>query len=226
MEIQKELKYKVFKLIDAIITVQEFEEWLYIQDTLVNDLDNELHLTLFSFDYHHRIFEYDFRKRMFEFYDYDEFILWKVKLNLESIINKDDTVVRDCILLDFEDLAIDKFDVLSVFNIHLYHFEYDLLTEYSEDQLDEIIVNKAQKLLSRIILGEFKDSDFKLSDLESFEGNELAIESGEGVLNTKALSSYDDCMIDQNRNKKDIRNRWVAMGVTTLVFVALFLIAV
>ena len=71
-----------------------------------------------------------------------------------------------------------------------------------------------------------KNFDITVAIPKNKEDNKLAIETIEDLSNTKSFSSDDKCMIDQNRNKEDIRNRWMAIAVTVLVFIALFTIAV
>ena len=165
MEKQEELKYQVFKLIEEVITVSEFEEWLYVQDHLVENLEDELNLTLFSIDYRKSGLKHDFPNEMFKFYDREEFILWKVKLNLIELIEGVQPFRRDQILQFFMDLGDDGYEIFDTIGSNLYYYDDYIPNDYNSREFAEIIKKDAQDLLAMITSKEPLNPIFKLTDL-------------------------------------------------------------
>ncbi len=83
--------------------LKDFEVWLYSQTALADQLDKPMLLDLFAFNYNQPGAFYVFRNTFLPYLDQDDFLNWKVKINLRDLIENCPT--RDRILSDFERLG-------------------------------------------------------------------------------------------------------------------------
>src|SRR5687767_1943229 len=95
----QELKENILKTIEEQMSVKEFEYWLYRHEELSNYMDINIVLEAFSFNYNQKGARYAFKSSFLEYFDREEFLRWKVKLNLQDLIAGNPT--RDRILNEF-----------------------------------------------------------------------------------------------------------------------------
>lgn len=162
METKKTLKLQMFKAIDGKISLSEFESWLYEQECLVDNLDDELNLALFSFDYKATGAYYAFHENFKVYYSKSEFEEWKIKSNLISLVSGVREAYRDQILQDFMDLGCDGYEALQDLGYHLNRiqdFEYygDSVAEVEDSMREE-----ALGLFERICYEETQVDGFDL----------------------------------------------------------------
>lgn len=156
---QQELKLMIFKTIEDHLTLKEFESWLYAQEELSLQMSDDLILELFSFNYNQSDAMYAFGSAFLPYLDQEEFMLWKVKTNLQDLIDGKDT--RDRILNQFR--WMDDFPFLQ----HIGYFMYALEdAEYFKNDVREVIERmrtQAKDVLQEILTEESKNPEFKIS---------------------------------------------------------------
>jgi len=154
---QLTLKEKIFMTIEEQIPLKEFEQWLYSQAELLETLNDDLILALFTFNYTQKGAHYEFKSCFIKYFNEEEFMFWKIKANLRDLIAGSET--RDRILREFYyDLGYD-----------MYEFED---AEYMGQSLTDIHTNlksDAQELLDEIELKEKTTTDFKIKNFERME---------------------------------------------------------
>jgi hypothetical protein len=161
MELQKvELTEKIFLTIEEQIPLTEFEQWLYSQKDLLENLHEDLILTSFTFNYNQKDALYEFKNTFTQYFDEDVFMLWKVKINLVALINNHPT--RDRILYDFRWLGDRDYPFLSRIGYYGYEFEEIEYISRSEAELLEELKMDAQELLDEITEQEKTTPDFTL----------------------------------------------------------------
>jgi len=138
---------RIFKVIEKQTEIKEFEKWLYSEETLVDQMDNELILELYSFNYNQRGVDYEFSKLFLSFFDEKEFIDWKIIANLETLSERCNTPER--ILGDFYDL-IDVYSFLTSVGYHPYELEDCEYFGRSRSEMIAEIQNEAKQLLLEI----------------------------------------------------------------------------
>ncbi len=167
MEIKKELKEYLFGAISETIPIDEFESWLYTQTELVEDLENELNLSLFTFDYKRSGAVYEFTKIVTPFLDEAELKLWRSKAYLSVLaIGKEDTLHAKA-LGYFNDWDYDKCTLLHYLGSGV--FDYWSRNNDPIDKLKSDLRKYALELLIRITIEESKMPGFEISKFPYFE---------------------------------------------------------
>src|SRR5689334_22974662 len=86
--------------IEEQIPLKEFEQWLYTQPDFLNAInDDDLILAIFSFNYNQKGAQHEFKHTLLHYFDEEEFMLWKIKANLNDLIAGKE--IRDRILNEF-----------------------------------------------------------------------------------------------------------------------------
>jgi hypothetical protein len=181
MEMSKELKHQIFKTIEGLISLHEFELWLYKQEALVNDMDNEFNFVLLSFAYKKSGAKYEFVKEVFLFLDKEEFNLWKVKSNLLTLISSKRTAYWDKIFDDFNDLAYHGCHELYAIGSYCDYLDIEIYDFITIEEIEQELRMKAIELLLWINLEEMKVSSFKLSEFPYSSDNRLNIKKNENL---------------------------------------------
>lgn len=154
----------IFMATEGQIYLKEFERWLYAQSDLLERMDDDLVLTVFSFNYNQDDARYKFRNAILEHFGLDAFLLLKVKANLRSLIKNDPTTIR--ILYDFEMLGCRDYQRLCDIGFYRYHFEEPEYSYQTDEETLEAIRTHSQKLLDEIIRKEKEIPGFTLKDLD------------------------------------------------------------
>ena len=154
--------------IEEQIALKEFEQWLYSQSDLLEGINNDLILDLFTFNYNQKGAHYEFKKSFVKHFEENEFMLWKIKTNLRDLISGKET--RDRILHDFYyDLGYGDYPFLQ--RIGCYMHELDELhysTRSFADVLNEL-KSDALELLNEIERQEKLTPDFRIKAFERKE---------------------------------------------------------
>ncbi len=134
MYMKQELKKMVFKTIEDHLPLKEFETWLYDQEDLSNQIGEDLILELFTFNYNQNGAKYAFKNTFLNCFDKEEFMLWKVKTNLQDLIDGRET--RERILNDFYWIGYDDVPCIQGLGYYMYNFED---AEYYKTEKESII---------------------------------------------------------------------------------------
>lgn len=162
MEILKDLKENVFRVLEGYMSLDEFEAWLYKSEALHDLMNKDVVLETFSFNYRQDDAKYQFKKTIFRHFDEDEFLLWKVKSNLRDLM--ENRANRDRILYDFYYLGYDGYYFLQPVGYYMYQIE-DI--EYCGDNLQAVLKElrqDAEVLLLEIEKQELQKPGFRLLD--------------------------------------------------------------
>ncbi|SHG97377.1 hypothetical protein SAMN04488109_2702 [Chryseolinea serpens] len=159
MTIPQEMKEKIFLTIERQLSLKDFESWLYANDALSDQMNESVVLEAYAFNYNQDHALAQFSSALLPYFDRDEFLLWKITLNLREIIEGKDSTRR--ILSEFCRLGDEEFPFL----LHLGYYKYYLDDDWFDREIDAImaeIKSEANELLLEI-LAESKDPQFKIS---------------------------------------------------------------
>ncbi len=172
MDPLEEFKQRVFSVMNGLLPLADFEQWLYRNEALSDLMDNDAILMVYEFDYGKADSKYEFNKLFLKEFG-DEFLLWKVKANLTELING--THRTELIISDFYTLGDQGYSW--AYSIGYYEYLLDnSLYDYgdSNDVLNNLKTEAAQ-LLSLIMDQEKGHSVFKLSDFHFPSRDHLAV---------------------------------------------------
>ncbi|MBI3221223.1 MAG: hypothetical protein HYZ44_17065 [Bacteroidetes bacterium] len=172
MDRQEEVKINVFSVIEEQWPLEAFEAWLYDQNDLADQMNDSLILELFAFNYRQEGAHYVFRDVMLRYSNRKEFLLWKVKANLQDLI--DGKGSRDRILQDFLTLSYNDIPILTKLGYYAYHFEDLEFAGQLKDSMIQEIKAEATALLSVINAQHAKNPHFDICDFER-NNNELQV---------------------------------------------------
>jgi hypothetical protein len=117
-----DLTERIFMAIEEQIPLKEFEQWLYSQPELLEAINDDLILGLFTFNYNQKGALYEFKIAFLQYFNEDEFMLWKIKANLSDLIAGKQT--KDRILTEFYyELGYDEYPFLQ--RLGYYRFEIE-----------------------------------------------------------------------------------------------------
>lgn len=157
--IDKELKEYIFNVIEDRASLKDFEAWLYAHERLAEQMHDDLSLALYSFNYNQRGGRLVFKDTMIRFFDQDEFILWKVKMNLSDIINGRPSTAS---ILDTFCYEFDDYPFLQPIGYYTFRLE-DATDAGLNEEISNELKEDAMALLSAIELQEKTVPGFKLS---------------------------------------------------------------
>lgn len=143
------------------LPLKDFEQWLYAQNELLDSVNDDFILELFTFSYSQKAAHYAFRNSFLQYFDKEEFMLWKVKANLRDLMEGKET--RDRILNDFYKLGYDEFSFLQNLSYYMFELEDVGYGGRSEAEIMKKLKEDAQSLLTDIESEETKNLDFKIS---------------------------------------------------------------
>ncbi len=166
MDRLEELKIKVFGVIEEQWPLAAFETWLYAQEDLADQMNDSLILELFAFNYRQEGALFVFRDVMLRHYNRNEFLLWKVKANLQDLIDGKDS--RDRILHDFLRLSYNDIPILNKLGYYAYYFEDLEYTGRSENGIIQEMKAEATALLRVINTQQAKNLHFDICDFERY----------------------------------------------------------
>lgn len=153
--------------IENQLSLKEFETWLYGQEGLLSKLDQDFILELFTFNYNQNSAHYEFKKIFLRYFEKEEFLLWKVKSNLQDLV--DGTESMDRILYEFHLLGYDEVPCLQSVGFYMYSLEE---AEYNGEWRKSVIAdlkNECKFLLQEIQQEETKNSDFSITSFKQVE---------------------------------------------------------
>jgi len=165
------LKKMIFMTIENQISLQEFEAWLYTQAELAEKMSDDLILEVFAFNYNQSGAVYAFKQIILPYFDEEEFMLWKIKANLQDLIAG--TNDHERILYDFYKLANNGFSFLRPLGYYIYDLEESQYSRYSKNELLRAVKEHAQKVLCEIELQEKDDITFKISEFKETKKESL-----------------------------------------------------
>jgi hypothetical protein len=171
---KQELKKMVFKTIEDHLPLKEFETWLYGQEDLLNQMGHDLILELFTFNYNQNGAKYEFKSTFLRYFEKEEFMLWKVKTNLQDLIDGKET--RNRILNDFYWIGYDEVPCIQGLGYYMYDFEDASYYRGEEQSITESLKKEAAELLQEIIEEESKNSEFKISSFKRVPRLEFSAE--------------------------------------------------
>jgi hypothetical protein len=171
---EQELQKRVFMTIEEHLSLKEFESWLYSQENLLNNLNQDFILELFTFNYNQKGAKYEFKSTFLRYFEKEEFMLWKVKTNLQDLIDGRET--RDRILNDFYWIGYDEVPCIQGLGYYMYDFEDARYYRGEEQSIIESLKKEAAELLQEIIAEESKNSEFKISSFKRVPHLEFSAE--------------------------------------------------
>ncbi|NOS92987.1 MAG: hypothetical protein HOP30_13770 [Cyclobacteriaceae bacterium] len=164
MDRQEEVKIKVFRVIEEQWPLAAFEAWLYDQNDLADQMNDSLILELFAFNYRHEGALHAFRDVMLHYYDQKDFMLWKLKVNLQDLIDGKDS--QDRILRDFLRMSYSELPFLQNLGFYVYYFEDLEYAGLSKKEMITRLKEDATVLLRAITTEQAKNPNF---DIYKFE---------------------------------------------------------
>jgi hypothetical protein len=170
---EQELRNMIFMTIEDHLSLGEFETWLYGQESLSNQMSEELILGLFSFNYNQKGAKYEFRSTFLKYFEREEFMLWKVKTNLQDLIDGRET--RDRILNDFYTIGYDEVPCIQGLGYYMYELEDADYYRMGKQTVIESLKKEAVELLQEIIAEESKNSEFKISSFKRVPRLEFSV---------------------------------------------------
>lgn len=91
MEREVNLEEKIYQLHEDLFSIQEFEQWIYEHTSqLEKEIGETYALQLISFNYQHKYAKQEFFITFEEHIDLGKFATWRLKAQLQSIIDKDE----------------------------------------------------------------------------------------------------------------------------------------
>ena len=189
MVIKKQLKEYIYGVISETIPITKFEQWLYTQTELVDDLDNELNLALFSFDYKQRGAVYEFTKIVTPHIDGKDVELWRSKAYLCVLAVGNEGEIHAKVLDYFNDWEYDGCVAL-----HYLGSDVKNYWSYYNDPIEVIksdLRKEALELFVRVCFEESKVPGFDIYQFpyfkigESEEISEIISSSIEGMSKKK-----------------------------------------
>ncbi|HTJ53687.1 MAG TPA: hypothetical protein VL443_29735 [Cyclobacteriaceae bacterium] len=157
--------------IENQISLQEFEAWLYTQAELAEKMSDDLILEVFAFNYNQSGAVYAFKQIFLPYFDEEEFMLWKIKANLQDLIDGKNDRLR--ILNDFYWLGYNRFLFLISIGFYLHDLEEPEYSRFRPAELTQNLKADAQKLLLEIELQEKDDVIFKISEFKETKEESL-----------------------------------------------------
>jgi hypothetical protein len=160
--------------IEDHLTLKEFESWLYTQEELSLRMNDDLILELFSFNYNQKGAKYEFKSSFLKYFENEEFMLWKVKTNLQDLIDGRDT--RDRILDEFYWIGYDELPFLQSLGYYMYELEDADYFKTGTQSVIENLKKEATELLKEILDEESKNLEFKISSFKRIPRLEFSAE--------------------------------------------------
>lgn len=157
-----ELKLNVFQTIEEQMSLKGFENWLYENVILSDQLHEDVVLEAYTFNYNQKDAKHIFKSTMIKYFDMDEFVLWKVKSNLLDLIEGKNDALR--ILNDFQHIGYDGYEFLIPIGYYLHRIEDYKYYTTNVDDLYKELKEDCTLLLNQIVGQELNKPDFKLSD--------------------------------------------------------------
>ncbi len=158
---EQELKKMIFMTIEDHLSLKEFESWLYSQEVLLNKLNQGFILELFTFNYNQKGAKYEFKNTFLRYFEMEEFMLWKIKTNLQDLIDGRET--RDRILNDFYWIGHDEVPCIQGLEYYVYELEDTDYYGMGKQTVIESLKKEAAELLQEICVEESKNTEFKIS---------------------------------------------------------------
>ena len=149
---KEELKLKLFQTVEDQLPLADFESWLYRQEDLSLQMDENLILELYSFNYKQQGAKYAFKSLMLPYLESEEFMRWKVKTNLQDLIDGKESAYR--ILDEFYWQLSDQLPFLQKLSYHVFNLEE---SEYGPDSRAQVMADiklEASALLKEILENE------------------------------------------------------------------------
>jgi hypothetical protein len=168
---EETLKMMVFRTVEEHLSLRQFESWLYEQGELSNQMSDAFVLALFEFNYNQKGAKYEFKRTVLDFFDHEEFMLWKIKTNLQDLIDGRES--RDRILHEFYFLGYDELPFLHSLGYYLYQLEDVGYMQVTKESVVENLKKEASELLQEIIEAENSKPSFKILTFERKESLEL-----------------------------------------------------
>lgn len=159
------LKKKIFQVIEHQLKLEDFESWLYEQNDLADRMSEEFILELYDFNYNQRGAFYLFKEKFLAYYDFNEFLEWKVIANLKDLSNGCENPER--ILQDFLELGYEEFFYLADLGYNVYQLDYCKLYGWERDKLLGAIQSDATELLFSIQDWMSSNKENRLIDFKS-----------------------------------------------------------
>ena len=142
------------------LALKGFECWLYSQEELSLQMGDDVVLELFSFNYNQNGAKYAFKDTFLKYFEKEEFMLWKVKTNLQDLIDGRES--RDRIISEFYDLGYDALPFLQEIGYYMYQLEDSEYTARKEAQIMIELKKDARALLQEIEIAEMQNRGFNI----------------------------------------------------------------
>ena len=169
----QELKENILKTIEEQMSVKEFEYWLYRHEALSNYMDIDIVLEAFSFNYKQKGARHAFKSAFLEYFDKEEFLRWKVKLNLQDLIAGNPN--RDRILNEFYWMGYEEVPCLQNLGYYMYELEDSEYLQIGKESVIQNLKKDAQELFEEIQREELENSGFKISTFKKTSRLEFSV---------------------------------------------------
>lgn len=179
---KEELKIMIFQAVENQFPLGDFESWLYKQEELSEQMSENLVLELYSFNYKQKDAKHTFKAVILPYFEKEEFMRWKIKVNLQDLINGRN--VND-ILSEFYWQLKDELPFLTNLSYSLFELDEIDYGYRSRIQVMESIKSEATLLLDELLEDERTNPEFAIYSF-----------------NKKAVSWIDTKMADAENSKK------------------------
>jgi hypothetical protein len=161
MAIQEELKEKIFCAIEGRMSLRDFELWLYANEALLDQMNEDIVLDAYSFDYNQKGAWYGFKWTFSAYFDKEEFMLRKIKSNLKDLADGNETTNR--ILNEFYWMRYDELPFLQNLRYYIYALEDEEYMPMAKESITQELKREANALLQEILREEKQNPEFRIS---------------------------------------------------------------
>lgn len=172
----------IFQTVENQLPLADFESWLYSQEELSEQMNENLVLELYSFNYKQKDAKHAFKALILPYFEKEEFLRWKIKVNLQDLINGRNAYD---ILSEFYWQLKDELPFLANLSYNLFELEEVDYGYRSRIQVMESIKSEATLLLAELQEDERTNPAFSIYSF-----------------NKKAVSWIDTKMADAENSKK------------------------
>ncbi|MCD9016420.1 hypothetical protein [Parachryseolinea silvisoli] len=164
MKAFEEFKQNVFRVVEDQLPLADFEAWLYVQSELAEQMHIDAIYEAFCFHYGKRNANVEFTNTLLPYFDQDEFLLWKVKANLQDVIEGKPTTER--ILYEWYRTYDDKLGFLNSLGWYVSELECMEFTGLKRNEILDEAKESAADLLDQILRQEKGNPDFKITNFK------------------------------------------------------------
>ena len=203
-EISPSTKNKIFDLIGGEITITEFEQWVYNSSELENELSEDDHLELISFNYKKNGAKYELINLLERFVNLGEYETQKIRGMLSEALERNEHLPK--ILSEFYDLYCRGYGFLSDIGLG-----FGLSIECPPHNYDSTWEQLSKEEQDKILSSFYPELDERLTEAIHWLDSGKVILTGERELGNEYYYDYTDNRTSEERQSKvfkEVKKQW------------------